>query len=272
VTFLSVGQGDAVVVSSRGAHLLVDGGGVPGGLDPGERVVLPFLRASHVDRLALAVLSHPHPDHALGLATVLQSIPTGALWLPASPAGEPDGPLARAVVEAAGNAPVVRAAHGMAPVQLGEATVEVLGPPLDAVLLESVNDRSVVLGITHGRVRVLLTGDMEAAAEELMPAWPADVVKVPHHGSATSSTGLLLDKVRPRFAVFCVGRANRFGFPAASVVERYEQAGARCFRTDLHGAVRVESDGEEVRVIPFHPDGPALVAGEPGEHVAGDDP
>ncbi|MBM4380401.1 MAG: ComEC/Rec2 family competence protein, partial [Deltaproteobacteria bacterium] len=261
VTFLSVGQGDSVVVSSRGAHLLVDGGGVPGGMDPGERVVLPFLRASHVDRLALAVLSHPHPDHALGLATVLRSIPTQALWLPATPPDEVDGPLARAVVESAGRASVVRATRGLAPVRLGEATVEVLGPPPEASLLESVNDRSVVLGITHGRVRVLLTRDVEAAAEEALPAWRADVVKVPHHGSATSSTAGFLQKTRPRVAVFCVGRANRFGFPAPDVTARYEQAGARCYRTDLHGAVRVESDGETVRVVPFHPEGSPLVAG-----------
>ena len=272
VTFLSVGQGDSVVVSSSGAHLLVDGGGSPGGNDPGERVVLPFLRAARVDRLDLAVLSHPHPDHALGLATVLKAIPTRALWLPGPLPGEEDGPLARAVVQAAGGAEVVRAARGMAPLRLGEATVEVLGPPPDAALLESVNDRSVVLGITHGRVRVLLTGDVEEAAEAELPDWPADVVKVPHHGSRTSSTAGFLQRVRPRVAVFCVGRANRFGFPAPDVLARYEHAGARCYRTDLHGAVRVESDGENIRVKPFHLDGARLVTAQAAEHLAGDDP
>jgi competence protein ComEC len=248
VTFLDVGQGDATVVSSRGRHLLVDGGGVPHGADPGERVVVPFLRYERIGRLSLAVLTHPHPDHALGLASTLRHVPVDALWLGPEPV---EGLLTRSVREAARGAQVVRVHRGSPPFQLGEAVVEVLGPPEDDALLESVNDRSVVLGITHGRVHVLLTGDMEADAEGVMPGWPADVLKAPHHGSRTSSTAPFLERVRPRVAVFCVGRENRFGFPAPEVQARYGALGATCYRTDLHGAVRVESDGKDIRVLPF---------------------
>jgi competence protein ComEC len=269
ITFLDVGQGDATVVSSRGRHLLVDGGGVPHGSDPGERVVVPFLRHERIGRLALAVLTHPHPDHALGLASTLRHVPVEALWLGA---GSEEGPLTRSVREAARGAQVVHVHRGSPPLRLGEALVEVLGPPEDDALLESVNDRSVVLGITHGRVRVLLTGDMEADAEGLMPIWPADVLKAPHHGSRTSSTAPFLERVRPRVAVFCVGRENRFGFPAPEVQARYEALGATCYRTDLHGAVRVESDGEDLRVVPSRVAPGGLAGAAHRAQGTGDDP
>src|SRR5262249_61239864 len=86
-----------------GAHLLVDGGGVPDGIDPGTRVVLPYLRERGIRRLAAVALSHPHPDHALGLVSVLREVPTDRLWLPA---GVERGPLVDALLPAAGAARV----------------------------------------------------------------------------------------------------------------------------------------------------------------------
>jgi len=252
VTFLSVGHGDAAVLSSRGHHAIVDGGGVPNGADPGRHVVVPFLREEGIGRFDLAVLSHPHPDHALGLATALAAVPASRLWLSA---GSADGPLSRQVMDAATGAQVEEVESGHAPFQLGEAQVEVLGPPKDRVLLEGVNDRSVVLRVRHGEVSFLLTGDVEEEGEAVLEPGHATVLKAPHHGSRTSSTEDFVKKVRPRFVVFCVGVANRFGFPHAEVVDRYQQVGAKCLRTDVHGAVRFESDGHDVRVTPFLPAG-----------------
>jgi competence protein ComEC len=248
VTFLSVGHGDAIVVSSRGHHALIDGGGSVRGADPGARIVLPFLRASRIDAFELAVLSHPHPDHALGLATVLEHVPARRLWLPA---GDPPGELARRVISAARGAELSWIERGHPPLRLGEVEVEILGPPVDRVLLEGVNDRSAVLRLRHGSVTILLTGDVEAAAEEQLDPGVVTVLKVPHHGSASSSTEAFVEQTRPRIAVFCVGRHNRFGFPHADVEARYRAVGAACYRTDLHGAIRVESDGHTVRVRTF---------------------
>jgi competence protein ComEC len=247
-TFLSVGHGDAIVLSSRGHHALIDGGGNARGIDPGKRVVLPLLRASRIEALDLAVLSHPHPDHALGLASVLERVPARRLWLPA---GDPPGELARRVISAARGAELSWIEVGHPTLRLGEAEVEVLGPPVDRVLLEGVNDRSAVLRVRHGEVTILLPGDAEAAEEEQLDPGPVTVMKVPHHGSRTSSTPAFVGRTRPRVAVFCVGRYNRFGFPDQEVEMRYRAAGAQCFRTDLHGAVRVESDGRTVRVRTF---------------------
>ncbi|HYX90879.1 MAG TPA: DNA internalization-related competence protein ComEC/Rec2, partial [Myxococcaceae bacterium] len=248
VTFLSVGHGDAIVVSSRGQHALIDGGGNVRGVDPGRRVVLPFLRAARIDALELAVLSHPHPDHALGLASVLERVPARRLWLPA---GDPPGELARKVISAARGAELSWVEAGHPPLRLGEAELEVLGPPVDRLLLEGVNDRSAVIRLRHGEVSILLPGDAEAAEEEQLDPGAVTVMKVPHHGSRTSSTAAFLARTRPRVAVFCVGRDNRFGFPHPEVESRYRAVGAQCYRTDLHGAVRVDSDGRTVLVRTF---------------------
>ncbi|MFP2934040.1 ComEC/Rec2 family competence protein, partial [Pyxidicoccus sp. 3LG] len=254
VTFLAVGQGDAVVLSSRGHHALVDGGGVPGGADPGERFVLPYLRHQGISRLDLAVLSHPHPDHALGLASALAQVPTGRLWLPA---GDGGGPLSRQVVAAARDAHVEEVQADHPPLRLGEATLEVLGPPgpEERELLESVNDRSVVLRVRHGDVTVLLAGDVEEDGEAALVERVGEVtvMKAPHHGSRTSSTEALLARARPRHVVFCVGRRNRYGFPHPEVEARYRALGSECWRTDLEGAITVESDGQDVRLVSFLP-------------------
>jgi competence protein ComEC len=253
VTFLSVGHGDAILISSRGEHALVDGGGVPGGADVGRKIVLPALAEAGVGRLSLAVLSHPHPDHALGLITAVSAVPTDRVWIGA---GERSGELLdrlRAAAEGHGAA-VEAVERGHPPLRVGDAVIEVLGPPADRVLLEGVNDRSVVLRVRLGSAAVLLTGDIESAAEGALPeTGPTTVLKAPHHGSRTSSTPEFLARSAPRFAVFSVGAHNRFGLPAPEVVERTQAAGATCLRTDEEGAVRFETDGDRIRLSTFRP-------------------
>lgn len=250
VTFLAVGHGDAIVLSSGGHHALVDGGGSPNGADTGARFVLPYLKRRQIDALDLVVLSHAHPDHALGLASVMKRVPAGRLWLPA---GVGRGPLVNALLETKPSVSEVEL--GTPSFGLGDAVIEVLGPPRDRILLEGENDRSVVLRVRHGDVTFLLTGDLEEAGEEALEPGRVTVMKAPHHGSRTSSTAALLEKARPQHVVFCVGKGNRFGFPHAEVVERYEGIGARCYRTDLDGAITFKSDGREVTVETFRPEG-----------------
>ncbi len=244
LVFLSVGQGDATFLRlPDGAALLVDGGGDPAGRqDPGRRDVLPFLRDAGVRRLWLAVLSHPHPDHLSGLVSVARELPverlvTGplpeGLELPAS-TGEPLRLQAGELLERAG------------------VRIRALGPPPGSEGWAD-NDASLVLRVEHGRVAVLLLGDVEAEGEAALLAGGgplgAQVVKVPHHGARTSSTPALVQAIRPEIAVVSVGRRNRYGFPAPEVVERWERVGARVLRTD-GGAVRLLSDGERVWQAP----------------------
>ena len=254
VTFLSVGQGDAILVSSDGHHLLIDGGGAPGGADTGKRYVLPFLRERGVRSLDLAVLSHPHPDHALGLISTLKSIPARHLWIGRGsdppPPTEATPSLTRLVADAAGLSPEEVSA-GHAPFALGKANVEILGPPaaLDPSL--SPNDRSIVLLVRTGEVSFLLPGDVEAAGEAPLAPPAVTVVKAPHHGSRTSSGDALVRAARPRYVVFCVGVDNRFHFPSPEVEARYRAVGARCLRTDLDGAIEFVSDGRALEVTTF---------------------
>lgn len=256
VTFLAVGHGDAVVLSSQGHHALIDGGGVPQGHDTGRRFVLPFLRQQRITQLDLAVLSHAHPDHALGLISTLEEMPTARLWLPAD-VGE--GPLVSELIAAVGDAQIEEQESGSASLRLGAARIEVLGPPLDRSQLEGENDRSVVLLVRHGEVTFLLTGDLEAAGEAALSVGPVTVLKAAHHGSDTSSTAALVKQTSPRHVVFCVGRRNRFNFPRADVVRRWRAAGATCHRTDVDGAITFTSDGRDVTVETF---------GSPGERRA----
>lgn len=248
VTFLAVGHGDAIVISASGKHAIIDAGGVPNGSDPGRRVVLPFLRQQRIEAFELVVLSHAHPDHGLGLITVLDEVPTKRLWLHAN---SEEGELLDGLLAAAEGAQVEERAVGSAPFQLGDASIEVLGPPRDMSEFVDENDRSLVLLLRHGDVTFLLTGDIEAAGEAALNVGPVTVMKAPHHGSDTSSTEGFVNATRPKHVVFCVGRDNRFDFPRADVVKRWQAAGAECHRTDLDGAITFTSDGRDVTVETF---------------------
>lgn len=242
VTFLAVGQGDSAVVQfPGGSAILIDAGGDlrwPGKFDPGARDVVPALAELGVRRLDVVVLTHPHPDHASGLLTVLDRMAVGELWMTA----ERD-PIASAVrARAAGRGVPVREPH---PMLLGGVRVEV---PSHFEEGRSLNDNSVVLRLVHGEVAVLFAGDVEALAEADLAQGQAEIraqiLKAPHHGSRTSSTEAFLRRVAPAFTVYPVGPGNRFGFPNPEVVARTPGL----HFTTAQGAIVAESDGRSAVV------------------------
>jgi competence protein ComEC len=128
-------------------------------------------------------------------------------------------------------------------------------PPPDWERQRVRNDDSLVLEIRYGDVSIVLPGDIgrdvEAGLTPVMPPARVRVLKVPHHGSATSSSMPFLAALRPQIAIVSCGRANRFGHPSPAVLARYRQVGAAVYRTDLQGAITITTDGRTVNVIPF---------------------
>jgi competence protein ComEC len=258
VTFLDVGQGDsALIETGTGEVALIDGGGsVNGGPDPGAEAVVPMLRALRITRLDLVVLSHPHPDHYGGLAAVLETVDVAELWDTGQAESEGDTGAASQLVSRARQ--LGTTVHRPSDLcgrarRLGRAVLQVLSPcpSFDEGL--GANDNSFVLRLAHGARSVLLTGDVELAAEAGLVAntgrvLDSDVLKVPHHGSRTSSTPELLQAVSPWLSVISCGRANRFGHPHAEVVERLRATSKHVLRTDRVGGVRLVSDGRRLRV------------------------
>jgi competence protein ComEC len=245
ITFLDVGQGDAAVVEGpRGFVAVIDGGGTyDDSFDTGERVVEPFLRTRGIVRVDLVVLSHPHPDHLNGLFRVLGRFEVGALW---TSGDDGRNPRYRALLELARR----RNVHTPTPASLVHEgmTIAPLGPWLDDRIAAppgtTVNDASLVVRVAHGGRAVLFAGDLEESGEgELVGragqglAVASDVIKIPHHGSRTSSSPELMDAVHPQLGIISLGWHNRFGFPRPEVLSRYAARGIRVLRTDRDGAV-----------------------------------
>ncbi|HEY3804452.1 MAG TPA: ComEC/Rec2 family competence protein [Kofleriaceae bacterium] len=259
VTFLDVGQGDAALVElPDGAAWLIDAGGLPSRGDlvaasaPGKAITraLEATGHTHVD---LAVISHPHPDHYLGLAAL--AMPVAELWsaddgaLDAPPPSRP-GPLPSfAEVVARLGARVVHPNLGVA---RDEAGVELIvwapryrerdgGPEREAAdPVRSVNDNSLAVELRYAGRAIVFAGDLEAEGEAaLVDAGLShvDAVKVAHHGSPTSSSPVFVAATHPELAVISCGVANSFGFPSPAVMQRWQAVGARVMRTDRDGAV-----------------------------------
>lgn len=261
VTFLDVGQGDGCVIESpTGRVVVVDGGGRPGadersGTDPGARVVVPFLRSRGVNTVDLIVATHPHDDHVQGLIAVVDRLRVRE----ALDCGFPDPPSQtykryRERLRRRG-VPVAVARRGLTIDLGGGASMETLGPPPRVLSGHSPeNNHSVVLRLTFGRARMLLTGDAENEAESDLLArgydLRADVLKIGHHGSRWSSTDPFLNAVAPSIAVISCGRHNVFNHPHAETLARLAARNVRVFRTDQNGAVTVETDGATFRVTP----------------------
>ncbi len=252
VTFLDVGQGDAILVEVPGGpSLLVDGG--PGGsarFDVGERVVAPFLWNRGYQRLDVVAATHADSDHSGGLAAVFRRFTVGEVWENGRwGIGHED--VVTALARARAPRRVVTAGARM---WLGDALVTVLNPSSGPgeESLTGENDQSLVLRLDWRGVALLLTGDLTAGGEERLiearAPLAATVLKVAHHGSRTSTAEAFVGASGPRFAVVSVGARNPFRHPGPEVLARLSDAGARVYRTDRDGAVLVETDGASLWV------------------------
>lgn len=237
VHVIDVGKADAILLESPDANVLVDCGTAEAAED-----VLRYLAARGIDRLDAVWISHPDDDHCGGLPAVLQTVPADAVV--ESPVGESISGMT-ALPQAV---PLRRAAVGER-YAYGAMTFEVLGPLQDYA--ESNND-STVFRLQYDGFTMLFCGDMEAQAErdllEDSAALRADVLKVAHHGSDTSTSAALLEAVQPRYAVISSGE-DRSMLPRNAVLQRLHTAGAEIFRTDTDGAVVFSAADGKISVI-----------------------
>jgi competence protein ComEC len=237
VRFFDVGQGDAALVTSPGGvTMLVDGG-------PEEELVATELAALGVRRLDVVVASHPHADHVVGLPTVLARYPVGVLLQPGCPDTSADGAvLARAIAD---EGVPVRTPWAGDTLRVGDLRIDVLSPDRCWSGTESdTNNDALVLRVSLGDDVVLLATEPEEPAQEWLLEsgvdLRADVLKVPHHGAATSLPEFF-PAVAPTVAVVPVGE-NTYGHPVPEIMAAIRATGAALFRTDRHGTVTVTFD------------------------------
>ncbi|HEV3037973.1 MAG TPA: DNA internalization-related competence protein ComEC/Rec2 [Candidatus Angelobacter sp.] len=251
VTAIDVGQGDSLlVISPQGQTMLIDGGGTigpfRGEFDFGEDVVSPYLWFRRLYHLDVVALSHAHDDHIGGLARIIENFHPQELWVginPETPA------LKRLYRVAASNHVQIRSHVAGEAFDWSGTHIRVLSPPADwHPKPEPKNDDSLSFLISYGHTTALLAGDLEKKMEKFVAAESpqAELLKVAHHGSATSTTPELLDAVHPLFAVISVGFHNSFGHPRQAVLERLQRAQVKTYRTDRLGAITFLLDGTNV--------------------------
>jgi competence protein ComEC len=257
VTFIDVGQGDAIYLATpAGRHILVDGGGRPygqGDFDVGERVVVPFLHRQGVRRLDVVISTHPDADHIGGLMAVIREMPVSLVVVP---------PLRGAMLDAYRPFLAELQARGVPWQEAGRGDTLALDPALNIQVLHpgreisgsnsDSNNNSLVLKVIYRQFSLLLSADIEAEAMADLKASGADVrstvFKVPHHGSRYGLEREFLKEVAPQVVVIPVGEKNNFGHPAPEILSYWQEQGVPVYRTDRQGAIIIKSDGERWQV------------------------
>ncbi|MHC1697209.1 MAG: DNA internalization-related competence protein ComEC/Rec2 [Geobacteraceae bacterium] len=263
--FYSVGQGESSLITlPDGKKMLVDGGGSfrEGGLDPGERLLAPAFWHRGIERLDYLVLTHPHPDHLNGLLFLARNFPVGEFWESGWHDGNSEYLALKKLLREKG-VPVRRIDASSRPILLGGIVIEPLSPqrpPAVAGTASSgnLNEGSLVFRLRYGELSILFTGDIGQDTEQRLVERSAElrctVLKVPHHGSRTSSSELFLAATSPECVLISAGYGNRFRLPAAATMTRLRRRALPIYRTDLDGTVTVTFEDGSWSVTTFRGD------------------
>ncbi len=243
IHFIDVGQADAAVILCGGKTMMIDGGNAED-----SSLIYSYLKntlgISHIDYM---IATHPHEDHIGGLSGALNACTVGTVYSTVTEYGSKVfNSLVRYTENQGKTLTVPRTGET---IRLGDAQAQIIssGKPY-----AEINDTSIVVKITFGRKSFLFTGDAEWEAEhDLIESGydlSADLLKVGHHGSSSSTSYVFLREVMPEYAVISVGEGNTYGHPSASVTSRLRDAGASVYRTDLNGHIVAVSDGKTISI------------------------
>jgi len=262
LSFIDVGHGDSILIEfPKGKRMLIDGGGLyDDRFDIGKNVIAPFLWSRKIRRIDTLVLTHPDPDHLKGLNFIASQFSIGQFWDNGSQT-ESESYLRLRRILSEKKIKTQSLNEKMPPQIINGVEISVLNPPAWNAMQRKVrhlwdlNNSSLVLKLRFKNVSVLLAGDIGKEAEEriLRKDYPlrSDILKVPHHGSSSSSSPLFIEKVKPTYAILSVGEMNIGRLPHPEILKRYQQLGTTLFRTDRHGAITVNTDGENIDVKTF---------------------
>ena len=244
IYFLDVGQGDAAILLCDGAAMMIDGG-----RSSQSQFIYSYIRNTlQLERMDYIIATHPDADHIGGLAAALNAVPVDLL-LSSSLSHDTKAFSSMMKYAELQGTPVIIPQDGDV-FQLGGATVTILVCWPEA---PDSNDTSIVLRVDYGKTSFLFTGDAEYTLEYMLldqgADLHADVLKVGHHGSSSSSTDEFIDAVCPQYAVISCGANNSYGHPHEAVLQTLERVGAELLRTDELGTIIFHSDGDTVRLM-----------------------
>lgn len=243
VHFLDVGQGDAAVILCDGESAMIDGGSA----DQSSFVFSCLRNTLGLDRIDYLIATHPHEDHIGGLSAALNSCEVEHVL---SPVVEHDSEEFQSLVKYTSAQGIgIEMPRSGDVLEIGSARAEIMSAGL---FNGNGNDMSLVVRLDYGSTSFLFMGDAEAETEAMLIASglnvDADVLKVGHHGSDTSSAREFLSDVDPGIAIISVGGENQYDHPSAWVLSDLNMIGSDIYRTDLHGTIIIRSDGEAITV------------------------
>jgi competence protein ComEC len=251
VNFINVGEGDCILIEAPNKiNILIDGGGTPqSDFDVGSKIVIPYLRRKGINEIDLLILTHPHLDHLEGLLPVLKEFKVDMVLDSGLICDSSEYKEFVSLIQKKG-IPYHKAKAGDNFIFSNNLEIFLLNPLYDSDFYEEsdFNNASIVVKLFYKNADFLFTGDIEKAAEKKLLVWDnilqSDIIKVGHHGSATSTNPEFLDKVDPSIAVITVGK-NHFGHPSQKIIERLEDKNIQIYRTDEDGTIIIRTNGQK---------------------------